>query len=79
MLLLADEPTGNLDSVTGRMILDLLRVLNRSDGMTVLMVTHNVFAASYGDRTLEMRDGKIVLDVRTPERSDDRTEQKASS
>jgi putative ABC transport system ATP-binding protein len=66
VLLLADEPTGNLDSVTGRMILDLLRTLNRTEGMTVVMVTHNVFAASYGDRTLEMRDGKIVRDVRTP-------------
>ena len=36
--------------------------------MTVLMVTHNVFAASYGDRTLEMRDGRIVRDMRTPAR-----------
>jgi len=66
LLLLADEPTGNLDSATGRMILDLLRELNKTDGMTVLMVTHNVFAATFGDRTLEMRDGRIVRDVRTP-------------
>ena len=68
MLLLADEPTGNLDSATGRMILDLLRTLNTDEGMTVLMVTHNAFAAAYGDRTLEMRDGRIVRDVRTPPR-----------
>ena len=65
-LLLADEPTGNLDSRTGRLILDLLRDLNKRSGVTVLMVTHNVFAASYGDRTLELRDGRIVHDVRTP-------------
>jgi ABC-type uncharacterized transport system ATPase component len=39
--------------------------------MTVLMVTHNVFAATYGDRTLEMRDGRIVRDVRMPSRQDD--------
>ncbi len=67
-VLLADEPTGNLDSATGRMILDLLRTLNTDEGMTVLMVTHNAFAAAYGDRTLEMRDGRIVRDVRTPPR-----------
>src|SRR5262245_31575123 len=66
ILLLADEPTGNLDSATGRMILDLLRTLNKADGMTVVMVTHNVFAATYGDRTLEMRDGCIIRDVSTP-------------
>jgi putative ABC transport system ATP-binding protein len=71
ILLLADEPTGNLDSATGRMILDLLRELNATEGMTVVMVTHNVFAATYGDRTLEMRDGRIVRDVRTPPRDDD--------
>ena len=65
-LLLADEPTGNLDSHTGRSILDFLRSLNERDGVTVLMVTHNLFAASYGDRTLELRDGVIVRDVRTP-------------
>jgi putative ABC transport system ATP-binding protein len=62
-MLIADEPTGNLDSHTGRMILDLLRDLNTRDHMTVVMVTHNVFAASFGDRTLEMRDGTIVRDV----------------
>jgi putative ABC transport system ATP-binding protein len=71
ILLLADEPTGNLDSATGRLILDLLRSLNKAEGMTVLMVTHNVFAATYGDRTLEMRDGRIVRDVRMPLRQDE--------
>jgi putative ABC transport system ATP-binding protein len=65
-LLLADEPTGNLDSHTGQRILDLLRSLNQSDGVTVLMVTHNVLAAAYGDRTVELRDGRIIRDVRTP-------------
>ena len=65
-LLLADEPTGNLDSHTGQRILDLLRSLNQSDGVTVLMVTHNVLAAAYGDRTVELRDGHVIRDVRTP-------------
>jgi putative ABC transport system ATP-binding protein len=71
ILLLADEPTGNLDSVTGRMVLDLLRRLNQEEAMTVIMVTHNVFAASYGDRTVEVRDGRIVRDVCTPARGVD--------
>jgi len=65
-LLLADEPTGNLDSHTGRVILDLLRRLNQDEHVTVLMVTHNLFAASYGDRTLELRDGVIGRDVASP-------------
>lgn len=76
-LLLADEPTGNLDSHTGRLILDLLRSLNQSDGMTVVMVTHNVFAATYGDRTLELHDGRIVRDVSTPAREPASTEQES--
>jgi len=66
-ILLADEPTGNLDSRTGEDILDLLRDLNRAQNVTIAMVTHNVFAATYGHRTLELRDGKIVRDVEAPE------------
>jgi len=65
-ILLADEPTGNLDSLTGRSILDLVRELNQSKGVTVVMVTHNIWAATYGDRTIELRDGKVVRDVRSP-------------
>lgn len=68
-LLLADEPTGNLDSHTGRLILDLLRTLNESDGVTIVMVTHNAFAATYGDRTLELQDGQIVRDIAMPPRA----------
>jgi putative ABC transport system ATP-binding protein len=63
-ILLGDEPTGNLDSRTGEAILDLLRSLNAARGVTVVMVTHNVLAAAYGDRTLELRDGRFVRDVR---------------
>ena len=65
-ILLADEPTGNLDSLTGQKILDLLRGLNESESVTVVMVTHNILAATYGDRTLEVQDGRIIRDVRTP-------------
>ena len=62
-LLLADEPTGNLDSRTGQTVLDLLRRLNRERSLTVVMVTHSAFAATYGDRTVELRDGRIIRDV----------------
>jgi putative ABC transport system ATP-binding protein len=72
-ILLADEPTGNLDSHTGQVILDMLAALNRSAGVTVLMVTHNLFAAMYGERTLEMQDGRIIRDVRVPERTNELT------
>src|SRR5205814_1374741 len=62
-LVLADEPTGNLDARTGRAILDVLLQLNTQRGLTVIMVTHNAFAATYGQRTLELRDDLIVRDV----------------
>ncbi len=58
-LLLADEPTGNLDSKTGRDILSLLRQINREEHCTVVMVTHSQEAASYGERTILVRDGRI--------------------
>jgi putative ABC transport system ATP-binding protein len=65
-ILLADEPTGNLDSSTGEIVLDLLRRLNREQHITVVLVTHSALAATYGDRTIEMRDGRIIRDVRAP-------------
>jgi putative ABC transport system ATP-binding protein len=66
-ILLADEPTGNLDSRTGQTILDLLRALNVDRSLTVVMVTHSAFAATYGHRTVELRDGRIVSQVRAAE------------
>jgi len=65
-LLLADEPTGNLDSRTGQAILDLLRTLNTERDLTVVMVTHSTFAATYGHRTVELRDGHIVREAAAP-------------
>jgi len=62
-ILLADEPTGNLDTHTGQKILDLVAGLSRADRVTVVMVTHNSAATRYGDRTLEMQDGHIVRQV----------------
>jgi putative ABC transport system ATP-binding protein len=58
-ILLADEPTGNLDSKNGDAILSLLRRINQEHGCTVVMVTHSQEAASYGDRIILLRDGRV--------------------
>jgi putative ABC transport system ATP-binding protein len=58
-LLLADEPTGNLDSTTGHMILALLRRLSSERPMAIVLVTHDPYAAAYGDRIVQMRDGRL--------------------
>jgi putative ABC transport system ATP-binding protein len=65
-MLLADEQTGNLDSRTGKTILDLLGSLNANQRLTVVLVTHSAFAATYGQRTIELRDGRIVHEVEAP-------------
>jgi putative ABC transport system ATP-binding protein len=58
-ILLADEPTGNLDTENSTAVLGLLRDLNQRAGQTILMITHNPEAAGYGDRIVNMRDGHI--------------------
>ena len=62
-ILLADEPTGNLDSKNGTAILSLLRRVSKEDGCTVVMVTHSEEAAGYGDRRIYLRDGRIEKDI----------------
>jgi putative ABC transport system ATP-binding protein len=59
-ILLADEPTGNLDTENSKAVLEILRGLNERTGQTILMITHNPEAAAYGHRTIAMRDGRIV-------------------
>ena len=59
-ILLADEPTGNLDSKSGTEIMDLFRRLNREKGLTILQVTHSENCASYGTRTIRLENGKTV-------------------
>jgi putative ABC transport system ATP-binding protein len=59
-ILLADEPTGNLDTENSNAVLDILRGLNKRTGQTILMITHNPEAAAFADRTVAMRDGRIV-------------------
>jgi len=59
-IVLADEPTGNLDSKNSEIVLKMLRHSNQELGQTVLMITHNPAAAAYGNRIIHMRDGEIV-------------------
>ena len=59
-ILLADEPTGNLDSESSKAVLEVLRGLNERLGQTILMITHNPEAAAYGHYIVQMRDGKII-------------------
>ncbi|MBA2719473.1 MAG: ABC transporter ATP-binding protein [Chloroflexi bacterium] len=64
-ILLADEPTGNLDSVTGRALMDLLRDLHASDGATIAVITHDRELAASLPRQIDLQDGRIVADRRT--------------
>ena len=64
-LLIADEPTGNLDSKTGEEILALFRELNEVDGLTIIMVTHDAGVAGHADRVIRMRDGLVQGGERT--------------
>ena len=61
-LLLADEPTGNLDSATGKQIIELLVGVNRRLGCTLVLVTHDAALAAHADRVVTLRDGRIVSD-----------------
>lgn len=58
-ILLADEPTGNLDAATGQSVLDLLRDLNREEGLTMIMVTHDPQVAAQADRVVRLTEGRI--------------------
>jgi putative ABC transport system ATP-binding protein len=62
-LVLADEPTGNLDSRSSREVLEILREFNREEGHTIVMVTHDAAAAAMADRVIFLRDGKLAGEV----------------
>jgi putative ABC transport system ATP-binding protein len=66
-IVLADEPTGNLDSKNSEIVLKMLRHSNQELGQTVLMITHNPEAAAFGDRIIHMRDGEIVDPEKDPQ------------
>ena len=59
-IVLADEPTGNLDSVTGRQVIDLLVSINRTRGRTLVLVTHDAELAAFADEAIALRDGRVV-------------------
>ena len=69
-IILADEPTGALDSVTGKELLAMLYRLWKEDGKTIVMVTHNLQLARYASRLIELKDGKIVRDEKIEEKFD---------
>lgn len=64
-LILADEPTGNLDTKTGEKVLETFERLNREHGHTIILITHEDEVAAHADRILSIRDGELVSDVRT--------------
>ena len=66
-IVLADEPTGNLDTKNSDTVLGMLRHSNQELGQTVMMITHNPAAAAYGDRIIHMRDGEIVAAEKDPQ------------
>jgi macrolide transport system ATP-binding/permease protein len=83
-VLLADEPTGNLDTRTSHEIMDIIRKLNREQGVTVILVTHEADIGAYADRMIVMRDGKIVSDekqvaVSTPADPDEAVQARAAA
>ena len=59
-MILADEPTGNLDSKTGTEIMELLKTLNEEEKITIAIVTHEADVAKYGKRIIKVRDGKVI-------------------
>jgi putative ABC transport system ATP-binding protein len=61
-IILADEPTGNLDTENSTIVLDMLRELNQEFKQTIVMITHNPEAATVASRIIEMRDGMIVME-----------------
>ncbi|MFD7833415.1 ATP-binding cassette domain-containing protein, partial [Kitasatospora sp. NPDC059803] len=65
-LIIADEPTGQLDSETGRSIMQLLRAVVRSEGVTVVVATHDPTLMELADRVIELRDGRIVEEAAKP-------------
>ncbi len=68
-IVLADEPTGNLDQATGQEIMALLRALNAEHGVTIVVITHDMAIATAVPRRIELLDGRVVADVTTQARA----------
>jgi putative ABC transport system ATP-binding protein len=67
-LILADEPTGNLDSKTGEVVLHTFQSLNMHHGKTIVLITHELYVAQHADRIIHIRDGKILSDEKNPKK-----------
>jgi len=63
-IILADEPTGNLDSKTGEEISEILKKLNTEDKMTIILITHSEYNRKFANRIMNIKDGKLENDVR---------------
>ena len=68
-MIMADEPTGALDSHSSRVLLEIIAQLNKDMGTTIFMVTHDAFCSSYADRILFLKDGKIFNEIRKGEKT----------
>lgn len=65
-LILADEPTGNLDSKNGDIVLETFKKLNQEKGHTIILITHERYVAEHADRIIEIKDGRIISDDKSP-------------
>jgi putative ABC transport system ATP-binding protein len=68
LIVFADEPTGNLDTKTGEIVLDTFQRLNREQKRTIVLITHERYVAEHADRIIHIRDGEIIEDEKTPNR-----------
>jgi putative ABC transport system ATP-binding protein len=78
-ILLADEPTGNLDGATGRKVLELLADLRQREGTTLVLVTHDAAVGALADRLIHLRDGRVDREERRDERRDERAEERVEA
>ena len=78
-VVLADEPTGNLDTTTSQEIMVLLQTMNREEGVSIVLVTHETDIAAFAQRKVMFRDGRIVIDTDHPELSPSGGEERAKA
>ncbi len=67
-VIFADEPTGNLDSKSGKLVMDTLLKLNQEDGHTIILVTHETYTSEYAERVLTLKDGLLLSDRKVENR-----------
>jgi len=67
-VIFADEPTGNLDSKSGQVIIEIIQKLNKEKGHTIILITHETYTAEYAERIIRLHDGEIESDVKVPNR-----------